>query len=159
MPKVNLIGLDGYTFQIDTDERTKFGMFEDSDLMYLKYEVSCHLSNVIKQQIYDELSIDTHIEIDDVLDVMMTSTLFRKWLDVDAKRIQLILGNTILKDELFKTSYLEDGDTINYIILPQCQCEGGTFSEDEYYESDSYGDSDSDYDRYDPDGPLWMYSM
>ena len=34
-------------------------------------------------------------------------------------------------------------------------------SEAEYYDSDSYGDSDSDsdYDRYDPDGPLWMYSM
>ena len=41
----------------------------------------------------------------------------------------------------------------------QCQCEGGTFSEDGYYDSDGYGDSDSDYDRYDPDGPLWMYSM
>ena len=118
MPKVNLIGLDGYSFQIDTDERIKFGMFEDSDLTYLKYEVSCHLSNVIKQQIYDELNIDTHSEIDDVFDVFITSTLIRKWLDVDAKRIQLILGNTILKDELFKTRYLEDGYTINYIILP-----------------------------------------
>ena len=32
-------------------------------------------------------------------------------------------------------------------------------SEADYYDSDSYGDSDSDYDIYDPDGPLWMYSM
>jgi hypothetical protein len=118
MPLVNLVGLDGYSFQIDTDERIKFGMFEDSDLMYLKHEVSCHLKNVIKQQIYHELSIDTRIEIDDVFDEMRKSTLFRKWLDVDAKRIQLVYNNSVLEDNIFRTRYLEHGDTINYIIQP-----------------------------------------
>jgi hypothetical protein len=48
-------------------------------------------------------------------------------------------------------------------FLNRCTCGGAIAfdSEDEYYDSDSYGDSDSDsdYDRYDPDGPLWMYSM
>lgn len=55
-------------------------------------------------------------------------------------------------------------------FLTRCKCGGigGHDSDSEaeyydseaaYYDSDSYGDSDSDYDRYDPDGPLWMYSM
>ena len=71
---INLIGLDGYSFQIDTDERIKLGMSEDSDLMY-KCGVSCHLRNMMKQQIYNELNIDMDSDIAGVFDKFKESPL------------------------------------------------------------------------------------
>ena len=48
-------------------------------------------------------------------------------------------------------------------FLNRCTCGGaiGLGNEDEYYSSDNTSGTDrsDDYDRYDLDGPLWMYGL
>ena len=116
MAILNLVGLDGYSFQIDT--KREFWMDGVSDLIHLKSKVCSHLRNNIKEQIYNELNIPKDAEIGDVFDEFKESPLFKKWLNVNKTRyIQLIFNDAILDDENFDEIDLQSGDTLNYVIL------------------------------------------
>ena len=118
MPVLNLVGLDGYSFQIDTSRR--FWLVGVSDLMHLKCEVCQHLANNIKELIYNELNIDMDSDLGEVFYKFKESPLFKKWLNVNkAKYIKLIFNGLITDENNFENIDFQSGDTLNYIILPR----------------------------------------
>ena len=101
MPILNLGGLDGYSFQIDS--RKEDWMDGVSDLMHLTGKVWSHLRNNIKKLIYNELNIDMDSHICAVFAKFQKSPLFKKWLHVNKTRyIKLVFKETILDYDFSK---------------------------------------------------------
>ena len=120
MPTINFVGLDWYSFSINT-ERT-FCIYGVSGLSDLKCEVCTHLRNRIKAQFCNERGINTNLDVSDIFGSFCRSPLFKKWLNVNkSKYIQLIFNETILTEDNFESIDLQSGDTITYIILPRVE--------------------------------------
>ena len=114
MVVINIVGLNGDSFNIDINE----SIYNFTDL---KMKICGHLKNTIQEQIYKDLNLDVNLGLGEVEDEVFykieQSPLFKNWLNVNkTKYIILMKNNIILDNDNFKNIELQENDIINYVI-------------------------------------------